>query len=225
MAQLRQRVFMIMIRPCFVKSGPGPGYPNVVTKYIGEMYRSPIGSEAAPAVAGTPAPAGYKACIKLPALNASLLGTGDNAVIGGGIERFYDNTGKGRMPADKPAQTDIDLKKTEVEEKHEELQEAQEALKDDATNPTLIAAVEAAQEALELAMHELNVMQTGASMFSKPPFNENQWFSNDYWVLHSTWTSFDECKNYVRFLIDLLGFDGIMISNYIELDMEILPNK
>lgn len=223
MAQLRQRVFMIMIRPCFVKPGPAPGYPNVVTKYIGKMYRSPIGGEATPTV--TPATPGYTAAIELPPLNASVLTTGAAIVTGGGVERFYDNVGKGRMPADKPSQTTIDSKKIEVEEKNDALKVAEQALKADPSNSTLIEAVDKAKKELETSMDELNTMMNGASPFGTPPFNENRWFSNDYWALHSTWTSFDECKNYVRQLIDLLGFDGIMVSNWIQLEMELLPNK
>lgn len=223
MAQLRQRVFMIMIRPCYVKAGPDVGYPNVVTKYIGKMYRAPVGGESKPTV--TPATPGYTAAIELPALNASVLTTGAAIVTGGGIERFYDNSGKGRMPADKPTQTIIDAKKVEVEEKNEALKVAEQALAADPSNSTLIAAVDKAKKELEKVMNELNTMLNGASMFSTPPFNENRWFSSDYWALHSTWTSFEECKNYVRQLIDLLGFDGVMVSNYVELEMKLLPDK
>lgn len=223
MSQLRQRVFMIMIRPCFVKPGVAVGYPNVVTKYIGKMYRAPIGGEAKPNV--SPSTPGYIAAIELPPLNASVLTTGEATVTGGGIERFYDNIGKGRMPADKPSQTTIDAKKEEVEENNDTLKIAEQALKADPSNASLIAAVAKAKKELEKSMDELNIMQNGASPFGSPPFNENKWFSNDYWVLHSTWTSFDECKNYVRQLIDLLGFDGIMVSNWIQLEMELLPNK
>lgn len=223
MAQLRQRVFMILIRPCFVKAGPGAGYPNVVTKYIGKLYRAPIGSETKPTITG--GTAGYTACIELPSLNASVLTSGASDVIGGGIERFHDNTGKGRMPANRPTQTIIDGQKDVVEQKNIAYENAKLELEADPENESLISAMDIAKKALEAAMHELNVMITGASTYSKPPFNANQWFSDDYWALHSTWTSFDECKNYIRLLIDLLGFESVMVANYVELDMELLPNK
>lgn len=174
MAQLQQRVFLIFIRPCFVKKSSAVGYPNNITKYFGKIYRDTIGNELKPivtqykntssdpnSISGN-LPHGYTVAIQIPELNAPVP-TNANDPIGGGIERFYPDT-KGRMPADVP-------------------------------------------------------------MYSTPPFNENNWFASDPWMLHSTWTSFEECKNYVRFLVDLIGFDSILVSNAINLELELLPNK
>lgn len=177
MAQLQQRVFMIFIRPCFVRKSANVGYPNTITKYFGKIYREILGNEKIPEVmsyrwavdSGTSnptisgsLPAGYNVCVQLPELNA-VVPSNPLDPVGGGIERYYPDT-KGRMPSN-------------------------------------------------------------VTPYSTPPFNENTWFSNDPWLLHSTWTSFEECKNYVRFLVDLLGFDGVMVSNFVPLDLELLPNK
>lgn len=175
MAQLQQRVFMIFVRPCFVRKSSNVGYPNTITKYFGKIYREVLGNEQSPQVVqwqwagvsgSTPTtgnlPSGYTVAIQLPELNA-VVPSNPTDPIGGGIERYYPDT-KGRMPSN-------------------------------------------------------------VTPYSTPPFNENTWFSNDPWLLHSTWTSFEECKNYVRFLIDLLGFDGVMVAGFVPMDLELLPNK
>lgn len=180
MAQLQQRVFMIFVRPAFVKKAVQPGYPNILTKYSGKIYREPIGNEVVPIVqtyklgaSGTVTnatngalPVGYKVAIELPNLNAAIPQDNNNPV-GGGIERFNGDI-KGSMPSDD---------------------------------------------------------EGGVQMYSTPPFNENNWFSCDPWMLHSTWTSFEDCKHYVKILIDIMGFSGILVANAINMELELLPNK
>jgi len=212
------------MRPTFVKPGPSPGFPNVATRYLGTMLRLPLPGETQPAI-NPPLPPGYRVGIELPPLNMPVLGTGANANTGGGIERFRDNIGRGRMPADRPTLDIITAQEEVVRNAEESLRLAEEILEDDSTNPALLADVEMAEQNLDRERHQLHVYNSGARPLSNPPFNENAWFSNDYWVLHSTWTSFDECKNYVRMLIDILGFDNIMVSNWIGLSLELLPNR
>jgi len=171
MAGLNQRVWLLQIRPCFVYphafESEFQKFPNVITKYIGPLYRMPLGAEATNII-NEPVPNGYELCIKIPEINRPVQELGD--FEGGGIERFNGNEVedvKGRMPSN----TD------------------------------------------------------GTMMFSKGPFNEAGWYSSDFWMLHSTWISFEECKQHARYLVDLIGFDGVMISQWVNLWMEMHPTK
>lgn len=59
----------------------------------------------------------------------------------------------------------------------------------------------------------------------KLPINEDYWFSQDAWLLHSTWTSFEKCKDYVKGLVDIVGFDSVLVASAINMELELLPNK
>lgn len=68
---------------------------------------------------------------------------------------------------------------------------------------------------------------TGASLDSNNsrPFNENEKFTKDIWSLHSVWTSFDEMKKNIRPIINEIGLNNVMATSYINLDLELTPNK
>ncbi len=222
MAELRQRVFLIFVRPSFVKPGPAEGYPNTIMPYLGEIYRAPLGAEVRPSVT---LPDGYSACIKLPALNAPIVTTGAEAVIGGGVERFDNIYRAERMPDNRPDDSVIETARENLEDKRALWNTAQQNLTNNPENASLIEAEKTAKENFNEAAKTLETMINGAVNYSIPPFNENNFFSNDTWQLHSTWTSFDKVKIVVRPLIDQLGFEGVMVANWIPLDMQLLPNK
>lgn len=59
----------------------------------------------------------------------------------------------------------------------------------------------------------------------KLPFNDSNYFTTDFWYLHSTWISFDRAKEAAKKLIDACGYDNVMLNSFVPVDTEILPNK
>lgn len=57
------------------------------------------------------------------------------------------------------------------------------------------------------------------------PFNSNSKFNNDIWWLHSIWTSFDEMKKNARPIVNAIGLNNVLVGGYINLSLELLPNK